>query len=595
MTSDMAMVLAVLAGMIALFASDRFRLDLVALGGLMLLLLAGILSPAEAFAGFSDPLVLMIAGLFVVGAGIFRTGLADALAQRLAPLAGRSLAAAVSVIMLATALLSAFISSTGTVAVLLPVVVSLAKRKGYSPSSLLIPLAFASLLGGMLTLIGTPPNLVVSSQLESQGLAGFAFFDFLGPGILALVAGIAFMASIGVRLLPRRQPQAAEAALTSGQLADSYALTGQLYRATVAVGSPLVGQTIGAAAIRQRFGVTVLALARGAKLRLAHPDSLINAGEVLYLLGEGAQVKRFAEQLRLSGFEPTALPAGLPLAELVITSRSSLLGRNPTAADVRRHFEVTIIGIKRAGALVPLDPEAGLREGDLLLVSGRGRDIANLRRLAPDLVIVSEPLELRQRYRRSRAPAALAILLLMLALMSLNLIANVSAVMLAALLMVLSGCVTMAEAYESISAESVVLIAAMLPMATALDNTGATQLFVGGLAEWLGGASPQLVMLAFFVLTSLLSQVISNTATTVLVAPIAFAVAQSLALNPKALLMVVAIAASTAFATPVASPVNTLVLSPGNYRFSDFLKVGVALQLVVLVVTLWAVPRFFPP
>jgi di/tricarboxylate transporter len=598
MTFDMTIVFITLVVMIVLFASDRFRLDLIALSGLMFLLLLGILSPAEAFAGFSDALVLMIAGLFVVGAGIFRTGLADALGRRLEPLSGRSLSRTICVIMLMTALLSAFISSTGTVAVLLPVVVSLAKRKQRSVSTLLIPLAFASLLGGMLTLIGTPPNLVVSNQLVSQGLDGFAFFDFFGPGIIILLVGIGFMVTVGKRLLPQHPLSETKGALTTKQLADSYAFHQRLFRATVPSHSPLVGATIAHAAIRQRFGVTLLALSRNgaAKPRLAHPDSLIGAGEVIYLLGDDTAIERLRQTAQLTDLaHVAALPEDLPMAELVITSRSTLPGNNPTAAQFRKQFGVTILGLRRGGTLLAWDPQEPLREGDMLLVVGRKKDLANLRSRESAVVMISEPAELRaEEFRFRRAPIALAILTLMLVLMTFGVVANVTAVMLAALLTVLTGCVTMREAYQSISSESVVLIAAILPVATALENTGAVDLLVGGLVQTLGGTGTYLIMLVLFLLTSLLSQVISNTATTVLVAPVAFAVAIGLGVNPKPLLMVVAIAASTAFATPVASPVNTLVLNPGNYRFSDFLKVGVALQLLVLLVTLLVVPVFFP-
>jgi di/tricarboxylate transporter len=598
MNVEMGIVFVTLLAMIVLFASDRFRLDLIALSGLMLLLLLGILSPAEAFAGFSDALVLMIAGLFVVGAGIFRTGLADALGRRLESLSGRSLARTISVIMLMTALLSAFISSTGTVAVLLPVVVSLAKRKGLSVSALLIPLAFASLLGGMLTLIGTPPNLVVSNQLVSQGLDGFAFFDFFGPGILILFIGIGFMASVGWRLLPQRKVGGAVDTLTTTQLADSYAFSQRLFKATVPALSPLAGVTIANAAVRQRFGVTLLALSRNhssPKLRLAHPESLIGAGEDIYLLGEDVAVEKLCQVAQLDAVHITSLPEDVPMAELVITSRSSLLGNNPSAAEFRKRFGVTILGLKRGGKLLSWDPQEQLREGDMLLVVGRKKDIANLRTREKDVVIISEPAELRaEDFRSRRAPFALAILTLMLVLMTFGIVANVTAVMLAALLMVLTGCVTMRETYRSISSESVVLIAAILPVATALENTGAIDVLVGGLVHTLGEAGPYLILLILFLLTSLLSQVISNTATAVLVAPVAYAVALGLDVNPKTLLMVVAIAASTAFATPVASPVNTLVFNPGNYKFSDFLKVGVALQLLVLFVTLLVVPVFFP-
>jgi solute carrier family 13 (sodium-dependent dicarboxylate transporter), member 2/3/5 len=430
LNGELLFVLVVLTVTLTLFVGNRLRLDLIAVLSLLALTLGGVVTTEQALAGFSDPVVVMIAGLFVVGTAMFRTGVADAVGHRVESLAGRSPRRLVVTIMLATALLSAFLSSTGTVAVMLPVVLAIARRRGIAPSRLLIPLAYAALLGGMLTLIGTPPNLIVSSQLAQAGAEPFGFFQFTPPGLIMLAIGIAFMALAGPYLIPERRPSA-------------------------------------------------------------------------------------------TGVAPTPYQEQVELVE------------------------------------------------------------------APP--VVGEDLR-----RPERAPLAIAIMAVMLLVMTFELVAHVIAVLGAAAALVLGRCVTMEEAYRSINWESVVLIAAIIPMGSALANTGGLALA----AEWVlaltDGAGPLALMAVLFVFTSVLSQLISNTATTVLLAPIALEAALTLGLDPHAVLLVVAIAASTAFATPVASPVNTLVLGPGGYRFSDYARAGIPLQLLLLCATLVAVPLLFP-
>lgn len=616
MSTDAIIVFVILGATIALFVSDRLRLDLVALLALLALLLLGMVTPKEGLAGFSSPLVLMIAGLFVVGGGLAQTGVAEWLGLRLGAIAGVNETRVVVVIMAATALLSAFMSSTGTVAVLLPVVVSMADRARLSPARLLIPLAFASLLGGMLTLIGTPPNLVVSNQLREAGLEPFHFFSFTPPGLVVLVVGIAFMALVGRKLLPgsAAPPAGSDSMRPSVVLRDiarEYNLDAHLHWLKVPATCELVGQSLAQANIRARFGVTVLGIRR-AVVPADEPDDTphlvptvrFRPGDVLMLQGEADNAVRMADALgleRLPGHGELVLPQDESLAEVVVPRRSRLVGRSLREIGFRDRYRATILAIRRAGQTgvqhgdLPATRDLPLQHGDTLLLKGRSKYLSLLRDLRRDLVLVTEPRVVTEAPRLGRrALTALAITAGMLVLMTLGIVPNVVAVLLAAVAMVLSGCLSAPDAYRGINWESVVLIAAILPMATALEKTGGMQLVVNALVKSLGGTGPYLVLAALFVLTSAFSQVISNTATTVLVAPIAFQVARDLGFAPHAFLMTVAIAASTAFATPIASPVNTLVLNPGGYRFGDFFKVGVALQLLLLVVTLAIVPLFFP-
>jgi di/tricarboxylate transporter len=611
--TDVVLVFVILTATILLFASDWLRLDLVAVMALLSLLLTGILTAEEAIAGFSDPIVLIIAGLFIVSGGLFQTGVADRLGALLGKAAGSSEARHILVIMVATALLSGFMSSTGTVAVMLPVVVSLGWRSGISPSRLLIPLSFASLLGGMLTLIGTPPNIVVSNQLRMQGLAPFNFFDFSPPGMVVLATGLAFMLTVGRRLLParaaasRKEPGGRQA-LTLGELAEAYKLHGFLFQLRVGETSPLGGRSLVEADIRRRYRVNILGIVsaglqsrQSVPSRSLEPGTRLEAGDTLLVHGDRAFIGPFAseEGLEIVDFEPgqrVFLPVNLGLVEVLLPPRSRLLGQTLRRLRFRDRYRATVVSIYRPPAALITDiADVALRFGDTLLIKAPWEHIELLRQEGRDFVVIAEQEETESLRRlRPRAFVALGIMLFMLILMTLEVLATVTAVLLGAVLMVLTKCLNVEDAYRSINWQSVVLIAAVLPMATALEKTGGMQLIVDGLMGLLGGSGPMAFMAGLFILTSAMSQVISNTATSVLLAPIAFQSALVLGVSPYAFLMTVAIAASTAFATPIASPVNTLVLGPGAYRFTDFMKVGIILQGLVLFVTLLVVPVFFP-
>ena len=616
MTLDQAIVFAVLGGAIALFVSDRVRLDLVAIVALVALALARILEPAEALAGFADPLVAIVAGLFVVGAGLLRTGVAAAMGEWLGKIAGTQPLRLLITLMVVVAVLSAFMSSTGTVAILLPVTVALARKAGMSPSKLLIPLAVASLMGGMLTLIGTPPNLVVSQHLADQGHEPFGFFAFTPIGLVMLVLAIGFMALVGRRLLPERAP-AAEASVdvsgsSSSALAREYGLPGDLFRLRVRPGSPLIGRTVAEAAIRPEYGVELLELRLedgtphdGPHAEAVHAGDQLVLDHQLIVHGPAASVSRLASERGLDVLADT--PHGraddfqaVGQADVVLTPRSRLVGKTLRGARFSDLYGLNVLGLLRRGR--PLTEEMAdqrLRFGDALLVQGDRAQIKALGGLQRDFVVISDSRgDSRGKGTIAglsrQAMLAMGIMVTMLVLMTAGVVPIVVAVLLAACAMVATRCLTMDDAYRSMNWQSIVLIAAMLPMATALDKTGGMTLVVDALTASLGQMGPYLVMAVLFVLTSVFSQFISNTATTVLLAPIAFQLAVTMAVSPRTFLMCIAIAASTAFATPIASPVNTLVMSQGGYRFTDYTKVGVGLQLIIGVATVLLVPVMFP-
>ncbi|TVP79865.1 MAG: SLC13 family permease [Gemmatimonadales bacterium] len=620
----MLLVYGILIATVALFVSERLRLDVVALLSLLALTVTGILSPEEALAGFADPVVLMIAALFVVGDGLFQTGVAQSLGRWPARLAGGSQTRLMVVIMILVAGLSGIMSSTGTVAVMLPVVLGLAWARDIPPSKLLIPLSVASLLGGMLTLIGTAPNIVVSNHLEAMGRDGFGLFSFTPIGLVMVVVGIAFMAMVGQRFLPSRVAPGAPSggdAPTVAEMAGTWQLAPDLFRVRIRGGGSLDGVTLADADLRGTLGLTVLEIQRGpsgerrrrdrvrefgkkgseaGEVHEPRADAALRAGDVLLVQGRpgGAAnlVNRGMADLLEEGVEgdPTGEETGM--AEVLLTPRSRLLGRTLKELSFRDRHQLNVLRIKRMGEVVEGDPaDVELRFGDMLLVQGPWARIRLLRGESRDFVVAMAPREMEEALQpREQAPVAVAIMVGMLGLMTFGVLPAVTAVLVAAVAMVLFRCVTVEDAYRSVNWESVVLIAGILPMATALEKTGGMQLIVDSLGQGLEGAGPWLLMGVLFVLTSAMSQVISNTATAVLLAPIAYQLATGIGAAPEPFMMTIAVAASTAFATPVASPVNTLVLGPGGYRFGDFFKVGVALQAIILVVTLVLVPLLFP-
>lgn len=598
MTRDAGLVLTVLVACTALFVSELLPLEVVALGVVLALMLGGVLTPAEALAGFGEPVVITVGALFVVGAAIVHTGLASGVAVRLGRLGRGSEARLVALVMSTAAVLSAFMSSTGTVAVLLPAVLELSRRGGVAPARLLMPLAMGSLLGGMLTLIGTPPNLIVSRVLTERGGAPLSFFAFTPPGALILLVSVVWMSLLGRRLLPQGQVLPGD----DGAQGTAALLPGRVVRLRVRADGPAAGRTVSEVLPRSRTGVTVLALRREggpwpwSGLQPVGPHTPLGAGDLAVVHGEPADVARLVEAGGLApaadegAHEPESPGAEAPgLAEVLLTPRSRLIGRTLAELRFRDQFGLNVLAILRQGAPVRgALAELPLAFGDGLLLHGPRARIALLAAARRDLVVLGEDLLPGDRARG--AWRAALIVGLMLLLMATSLVPVVAAALLAALALVLARCLTLEEAYRGMSWSSLVLIAGLLPLAQALQRTGLAAQAVEGLVTVLGPLGPLGVLGGLFLVTSLLSQVISNTATTVVVAPIAFQAAQSLQLSPRAALLAVALAASTAFSTPVASPVNTLVLAPGGYRFRDYLRAGIPLQLLALLCALLVLP-----
>ena len=608
MTSDILFVCGVLAVAVVLFASGRVRLDITALLVVFALVLGDILTLGEALAGFSDPVVLMIAGLFVVGEALVTTGVAFAVGQWLMRAGGASEVRLLALLMVSVGTIGAFMSSTGIVALFLPIVLSISAKAGFAKTRLLMPLSIAALISGMMTLIATPPNLVVNAELRNRGLEPFGFFEFTPIGIAVLVVGVLYVLTVGRRLLSgtdAEDPKAGAADPSLMSLAERYGLIGKLSRLWIPAASPLVGQSVGGAKLRTRFGVAAVGVERREGRAttimpvLAHTE--FAAGDVLYVVGGAEPAAHFIETMGLQpmpieGRPREELTAELGIAEVMLPPDSRLIGRTLHEAAFRSRRHVSVLAIRRGGApIVEGLANQKLKSGDTLLVSGSWKDIAVLREENHDFVVLNLPAEIKDfAPARRQAPWALGILAAMVAAMVLGVAANAIIVLIAALAMVVARCLTMDTAYRVINWPSLVLLAGMLPLATALQNTGATDLIVKAIADNLGGLGPTAMLVALFLLTAVMGLFISNTATAVLLAPIAIGIAADMGVSPYPYVMTVAVAASAAFMTPVSTPVNTLVVAPGGYTFGDFAKVGVPLTILVMLVAALLIPLLFP-
>ena len=603
------------------FAMGKVRSDLVALCALLALMMFGILSPAEALSGFSNPVVIMMVGLFVVGGAIFQTGLAKKISGKMMNLAGNSELRLFLLVMLVTAFIGAFVSNTGTVALMLPIVVSLAARARMNVSRLLIPLAFSSSLGGMLTLIGTPPNLVIQETLVEAGYEPLSFFSFAPVGVICIAVGMVVLLPLSRWFLGKKSSSDGHGSRKSKSLHElvrEYHLTDNLVKVKVDADSLACGKTVSELDIHNRYALTVYEVRREKTMqsgllktvnqRLAGPQTELQSGDIIYIIGEKEQTSKFVSDYRLAVVEtqesePEEGGAQLDfydigIAEIVMMPTSRLVNRKLKESGFRSKYHINIVGVRRKGQYI-MDNLAELRlhGGDVLLVQGTWENISRLNRDEEDWVVLGQPLEEAEKVTLDyKAPLAACIMLLMIALMVFDFIpvAPVTAVMFAGVLMVLSGCFRNVEAaYKTINWESIVLIAAMLPMSVALEKTGASALVSRTLAESLGHYGPYALLAGIYFSTSLLTLFISNTATAVLMAPIALSSAAQMGLSPYPFLFAVTLGASMCFATPFSTPPNALVMQAGRYTFMDYVKVGLPLQVIVGIVMVFALPLLF--
>lgn len=619
MNGSMVVTLSVLALASVLFVSGKIRSDLVAVGALIALMLFGILTPGEALSGFSNSVVIMMVGLFVVGGGIFQTGLAKKVSGKMLQLAGPNETRLLIMIMVVTAAIGAFVSNTGTIAVMMPIVVSLAMSARTNPGRLLMPLAFASSMGGMLTLIGTPPNLVIQDVLSAAGHEGVSFFTFTPVGLVCIVVGVLAMLFLR-RFLPKNDPDAEDngKGRSLQELAKQYRLAQNLYRVQVGSGSPIRSRTLQELDLSARYGLNVIEVRRKISAKnqffktinqeIAGSGTVMQEEDILYIHGPFDQVHAFSRDCGLAMLDQHApenkrspnaeqyATEDVGIAEAMLTPTSRLINLLIKESGFREQYRVNILGIQRKDQYILHNlKEEKMRFGDALLVQGTWKDIARLA-TEPDVVVVGQPAEEARMVTMDRkAPIAAGIMGLMVALLVSELIPAVAAVMVAAVLMVAFRCVrSMEDAYKTINWESVVLIGAMIPMSIAIEKTGAAALLSDGMVSLLGDYGPLALLAGIYCTTSILTMFISNTACAVLLAPIALTAALQLEVSPYPFLFAVAVGASMCFASPFSTPPNALVMSAGRYRFSHYLQVGLPLQVVMGIVMVAVLPLFFP-
>lgn len=604
---DLGIVLALLLASVLLFILNKPRMDVVALLVILALPLSGILTLEETLSGFSDPSVLLIAALFVIGQGLVSTGIAYQLGDWIIQRSGNSETRLLILLMLTVAGLGAVMSSTGVVAIFIPIVLSIANRLGSSPARLLMPMSVAGLTSGMLTLVATAPNMVVHSELVRSGNAGFGFFSITPIGLAVLALGIGYM--LMTRRWLERKPAGnpARPRQTLASLAARYRLTDRERRLRVLPDSPLANQPLNALALRSEYGINVIALERPQRLRtlllVATGNNMVQAGDILLvdlaspaiaLVGVYQQLGLQAEPLSDSYYNRHAHQLGL--AEVALPPESALLGKTVQGLGFRSEYQLNVVGLRRQGqALDGLLIDERLKSSDTLLVAGTWKAINRLHGLSRDVLLLSVPAEVDEvAPTKRKAPYALLSLAVMIALMVSGVVPNLLAALIGCLLMGAFRCIDMDSAWRSIHWPSLLLIVGMLPFALALQKTGGIDLAVNGLLQLLGDAGPRALIAALFALTAVIGLFISNTATAVLMAPVAIATAQALGVSPMPFAITVAVAASAAFMTPVSSPVNTLVLAPGGYRFIDFVRIGVPLTLLVMLASTLLIPLLFP-
>ena len=619
----MTTTLIILVITVALFIWGRVRADIVALTALAALLVLGILTPAEALAGFSSPIVIMMIGLFVVGGAIMQTGLAKLTGNKLMALSRGNETITFLLVMLVTSFIGAFVSNTGTVALMMPIIMSIAAGSGMQSSRFLMPLAFAGSLGGMLTLIGTPPNLVIDEILTEGGYQPLAFFSFFPVGIIVIAIGIIVLMPLSKIFLSKKQSgKKKKQGKSLDDLVDEYQLLDNLHRYIVPSRRPsaaldengeqmdIVGKTLKDLSIQKKYGVSIIEIRNEKKSRLglvkdvsqnmAKSSSTIQVHDTLYIIGEEEKMKRFASDYGLRKMKDVKIDFyDLGLTEIVVMPTSNFAGLRIGDANLRKRFGINVLGVKRGDEYITDNLIAAkLHVGDMLLVQGEWTNLAHLATDTSNWVVIDQPEKTADKVLLDyKAPVAAAIMLLMIAMMVFDFIpvAPVTAVIIAGLLTVFAGCFRNVEAaYKTINWESIVLIAAMMPMSTALEKTGASALVSQGLVESLGSMGPTALLAGIYFTTSLMTMFISNTATAVLMAPIALVAARQVGVSPYSFLFAVTLGASMCFASPFSTPPNALVMKAGGYTFMDYVKVGLPLQIIIGVVMTFVLPLLFP-
>ncbi|MGQ9490691.1 MAG: SLC13 family permease [Anaerolineae bacterium] len=600
MTPEIGLVLGIIAAAIVLFATEKLRVDLVALLVLLALALTGLIGPTEVFSGFASPAVITVWAVYIVSQGLFKTGVADFLGERIIRVAGTSEPRLVAITMLTCGTMSAFMNNIGATAMLLPAVVGISRQARIPLSKLLIPLSFASLMGGNLTLIGTPPNILANDLLQKRGLPGFTFFDYTPMGLIVFGSGILYMVLLGRHLLPVRRSTPA------GQSATLEPLRAYVSEVRVPAGSPLVGQTLLQSRLGADYDLTVISILReragpgelAARNLAPNRDTVLEADDLLLIEGRIEALMRACQSLKLTIEAQRKL--GLPgsdarqicTVEATLAPRSPIAGHTLRGLQFRDRYGFTALAIWRHGEVITERiRDVRLRFGDTLLLQGPCHRLAALQ--AGNEFLVLEPVDLALR-KSAQVPFALAALATVLLLATVVKLPIALAMVIGAVLMILTGCLTMDEAYQSIEWRSVFLIAGMLPLGLAMESTGTARFLADQVIGVMGPLGPLGVLAGIYLLASVTTEPMSNAAAALLIVPIAIDVALGLGADPRPFVLATVIGASTSFLTPMGHQANVLVFGPGGYRFFDYTRVGAPLNLVIFAATMLTLPVVWP-
>ena len=601
MNLQILVVLSIAVAAVILFITEKVRPDIVALLVVSALLLSKILNITDALSGFSNPAVITIAAIFVVTAGLTNTGVAAWFGRYLFRAAGRSETRLIALTMGASAMLSLVMNNIASASVLLPGLNSVARRAKVSPSKLMIPLSFGTLLGGMATLF-TTVNLLANDALHKSGLVPFSLWDFFRIGSILLISGILYMVIFGRKLLPSH-PAKERVRINrfAGDLIKLYHLSDLVFEANIPAGSPLDGKTVSESRLGSDFNLNVIGIIHGQKLKLApEANDLLVSGDRLLIEGERKLFEEAREKVGL-GIESNEPARDLRLAdhhvgivEVLISPHGGVVGRSLSEIHFRQKFGIAALAIFREGAPILRGvPDIPLRFGDTLLVQGPRRRIKLLNE-EHDFIVLEDPGYLGEIGRPDKAPWALAGMAIMLLMAGLGILPIAAASLIGALVMILSGALKIDEGYQAIEWKAVVMVAGMLSLGTALQKSGTADLISHNLLHLLEPRGQMAVLAGFFLLSLLLAQILSGVAATVLIVPIALSTATQLHVSAYPLVMTVVLGVSSGFLTPVSHPVNVLVMGPGGYRFSDFGRVGIFLALLVFILVMILVPQFWP-
>ncbi len=601
----MYFVIILLVVVAVLFASDIIRPDLIALCALCILIFSGILSTEEALSAFGNTTVVMVATLFIIGKGLSTTGITQAIGNNISlKIKTGQQNLLISVIMGTVGTIGAFMSSTGIVALFVPVVKRIATVNYFNIKALLMPLAYAGLISGMMTLISTAPNLIVSEELSNQGYTPFNMLDFTPIGISMLIAAILYFRFKDF-FTKRKDPEVINlGSERMKSLLKKYNIEGEIFRLLITKESPYANRTVSDTNLRKHYNINILGIEAGEgfanSMTTVGKDTILRVGQILYVNGIDKDIEHVCRDknlqlLEYKGVHSSMLKQQIGLAELVIPFNSGFIDETIENVGMNRFGQFNILGSKRLKSY-SLDnlKNHQIKTGESLLILGSRDDIAKLNNNSDDYIVFNIPFEQSSDINHRKATTAITITLAMIIMLVINIVPPVLCILAAALLMVGTRCLSMEQAYQSINWSTVILIAAMLPFASALDKTGGINLIVDNVMQIFGKGSPYMLLTGLFVVTVLTGSFLSNTATAVIFAPIGIKIAEASSISPYPVAMTIAIAASSAFLTPIASPVNMLVVSPGSYKFRDFVFTGLPMFIIALLISLVLIPTLFP-